>query len=113
MKVAMFALAGMPPLVGFLGKLFLFSTVIESGFLGIAIIDAINSVISLYYYLRVVVALYFKEPSIEVAVERDLDQGEITSNIFPAFAVFSATAAVVFIGIYSQPLISAVDKVFK
>lgn len=113
MAVSMFALAGMPPLIGFMGKLFLFSSVIESGYYGLAIIAAINSVISLYYYLRVIVAMYFKEADSKIAVERDLGGDEKLLNLFPQFAVFSATAAVIIIGIFSQPLLSSIDNFFK
>ncbi len=113
MAISMFSLAGFPPLIGFFGKFFLFSSIIENGFYGLAIIAALNSVVSLYYYLRVIVAMYFKESSIEVAVERDTASDEKLLDLFPAFAVFSATAALILIGLYSQPLINSIDKVFK
>ncbi len=52
--VAMFGLAGIPPTVGFAGKWFLFSAAIESGYLWLVLVGAINATISLYYYLCVV-----------------------------------------------------------
>lgn len=115
MAVSMFALAGMPPLVGFLGKVFLFSSVVESGFYGIAIIAALNSVVSLYYYLRVIVAMYFKEASIETAVQRDSHISDVEDifKFFPAIAVCGATCAVVVVGIFSQPLFGALSAVFR
>jgi NADH-quinone oxidoreductase subunit N len=67
MCIFMFSLAGIPPLVGFIGKFYIFSAAIKSGFLILAIIGMINSVISVYYYLRVTVVIYMKKPIREFA----------------------------------------------
>ena len=58
MALFMFSLAGIPPTAGFLGKFYIFSGAIEAGYVGLAILGVINSVISVYYYLRVVVWMY-------------------------------------------------------
>lgn len=65
MSVFMFSLAGIPPLVGFFGKFYVFSAAINAGYVGLAIIGVLNSVISVYYYLRVTVLMYMTEPSRE------------------------------------------------
>jgi len=62
----MFSLAGIPPTVGFMGKFYIFAAAIKEGYLGLAIIGVVNSLISAYYYLRILVALYMKEPVFEV-----------------------------------------------
>jgi len=59
----MFALSGFPPTVGFFGKFYLFSAAVKANFIWLAIIGVMNSFISVYYYLRVVKATYFEEPS--------------------------------------------------
>ncbi len=105
MTVSMFALAGMPPLVGFLGKLYLFMLAHQAGFTGIAIIAAINSVISMYYYLRVIVEMYFKEPE-EV-------EDTISFAFGPVLTVSLSTILVLAIGIYSQPLLGLVQSAFN
>ncbi len=61
----MFALAGFPPTAGFIGKFFIFSQAVESGFIWLTIIAVLNSLISVYYYLRVVVAAFFMKPDKE------------------------------------------------
>jgi NADH-quinone oxidoreductase subunit N len=61
MSLFLFSLAGIPPTAGFMGKFYIFSAAIKQGYLGLAIIGVINSVISVYYYLRVTVAMYMKE----------------------------------------------------
>jgi NADH-quinone oxidoreductase subunit N len=62
MSLFLFSLAGIPPTAGFMGKFYIFSAAIKQGYLGLAIIGVINSVISVYYYLRITVAMYMKEP---------------------------------------------------
>lgn len=61
MAVAMLSFTGVPPTLGFVGKFYLFRTVIEGGFYGLAIIGVLTSLISAYYYLRVVVIMYMQE----------------------------------------------------
>lgn len=69
MTVAMLSFIGVPPTLGFVGKFFLFRTVIEGGFIGLALIGVITSLISAYYYLRVVVTMYMQEGEPEVRRE--------------------------------------------
>lgn len=61
MTVFLFSLAGIPPTAGFIGKFYLFSAAIKSGYIGLAIIGVLNSAASCYYYLRVMVYMYMKE----------------------------------------------------
>lgn len=67
MTIFMLSLIGFPPTLGMVGKFYLFSSAIEGGFTGLAIIGVLTSVISAYYYLRVVVNMYMKEgdPTVE------------------------------------------------
>ena len=61
----MLALAGIPPTAGFFAKYYIFSAAIKSGFVGLAVIGVLNSAASVYYYLRVVIAMYMREPNEE------------------------------------------------
>jgi NADH-quinone oxidoreductase subunit N len=67
MIVFMLSLAGIPPLGGFIGKFYIFSAAIKSGYIGLAVIGVLNSVISVYYYVGVLVRMYMTEGSTEVA----------------------------------------------
>ncbi len=67
MSIFMFSLAGIPPLAGFVGKFYIFSAAIKSGYVVLAVIGVLNSVIAVYYYLRVTVAMYMKPPAREFA----------------------------------------------
>jgi len=57
----MFSMAGIPPLAGFFGKFFVFAAAIDAGLIYLAIIGAISSVISAFYYLRIIKVMYFDE----------------------------------------------------
>ncbi|HIE28621.1 TPA: NADH-quinone oxidoreductase subunit N [Candidatus Poribacteria bacterium] len=65
MSIFLFSLTGIPPFAGFFGKLWLFGAVIEAGshWYWLAIVGVINSVIALYYYVRVVKAMFLEESS--------------------------------------------------
>ncbi len=66
MAVFMLALAGMPPTAGFVGKFYLFSAAIGAGSVWLAVIGVLNSLVSVYYYLGVVVQMYMVEGTYEV-----------------------------------------------
>ncbi|MBU4224926.1 MAG: NADH-quinone oxidoreductase subunit N [Chloroflexi bacterium] len=73
MTIFMLSLTGMPPTLGLVGKFYLFRTVIEGGFIGLAVIGVLTSLISAYYYLRVVVVMYMREGEPETTGEPWLD----------------------------------------
>lgn len=58
----LFSLAGMPPTAGFVGKFYLFSAALKSGYVWLVVIGVLNSAASVYYYLRVMVYMYMKDP---------------------------------------------------
>lgn len=61
LTVLMLSLAGFPATVGFLGKFYLFRAAVHSNLIGLTVIAVLNSVVSVYYYLRPVVAMYMRE----------------------------------------------------
>jgi NADH-quinone oxidoreductase subunit N len=73
----MLSLTGMPPTLGLVGKFYLFRTAIQGGFIGLAVIGVLTSLISAYYYLRVVVMMYMREgdPATEKEPWLDLTWG--------------------------------------
>jgi NADH-quinone oxidoreductase subunit N len=62
MGVFMFALTGFPPLAGFFGKYFVFAAAVDGGLVWLAVVGVLASVVSAYYYLRVLVALWMRSP---------------------------------------------------
>ncbi len=62
MSLFMLALAGFPPTAGFVGKLLIFQAAVQGGLTWLALIAVLNSVVSVYYYARVIVFMYMREP---------------------------------------------------
>lgn len=61
MSLFMLSLAGFPPLAGFVGKFYVFRSAVLAGYVSLAIIGVLNSLLSVIYYLRVIVAMYMEE----------------------------------------------------
>ena len=70
MAIFMIALAGIPPTGGFVAKFYIFSAAIKSGFVWLAIIAVLNSVISVFYYLRIIVVMYMNDTEEDVKKEQ-------------------------------------------
>ena len=66
MSVMLLSLAGFPPTAGFVGKFYIFKAAVGAGHIWLVIIGAINTAISAFYYLRVVVTMYMREPEEEL-----------------------------------------------
>ena len=95
MLVFMLSLGGIPPTAGFMGKFWLFSAAIESGYVWLAVIGVLNSAVSLYYYIRIVVFMMLKnEPS----------GSEPRQSPALAVAMVAAVVATLLLGVYPQPL---------
>jgi NADH-quinone oxidoreductase subunit N len=62
MTIFMISLAGLPPTVGFLGKLYLFSAALDAGYTWLVVVAVLTSVVSVYYYLGVIVKMYMATP---------------------------------------------------
>jgi len=69
MTVFMLSFTGVPPTLGFVGKFYLFRVILQGGYTGLAVIGVLTSLISAYYYLRVVVMMYMREGEPEVRRE--------------------------------------------
>jgi NADH-quinone oxidoreductase subunit N len=93
MTVFMLSLTGVPPTLGFVSKFYLFRTVIEGGYIGLAVIGVLTSLVSAYYYLRVVVFMYMRE-----------GQPEIRRESWLSVTAFAAAIGTVLLAIFSTPL---------
>ena len=67
LSICMFSLAGIPPFAGFFGKYYVFISAIKAHLTWLAIVGVFSSAISLYFYLRIVVLMYFKDPTEEMS----------------------------------------------
>ncbi len=101
LAIVMFSLAGIPPFAGFFGKYYIFIAAIKAHLTWLAIAGVLSSVISVYFYIRVVVLMYFREPETEVTLER--------SNTGLAAVVISVLLVIV-IGIAPGSLIGLITS---
>jgi len=74
MAVFLLSLAGIPPMAGFFGKLYLFNAAVQAGWTWLAIVAVINSVVSAYYYLRVTVVMFMADSDEQSFVRSPLPQ---------------------------------------
>ena len=105
MTIALLSLAGIPLTAGFFAKFYIFSAAVQSGMWALLIVGVVNSGLSAYYYMRVVVTMYTridKETS-------QLPEPDIASQI----ALGVALAIILSFGIYPSPLIQLADIVTR
>lgn len=103
MAFFLLSLAGIPPTVGFLGKFFVFSAVLQSGFYVLAVIGILNSVVSLYYYFRIVSQMFFTDggqnravtagPALAITVAGTLAATILLGTLFPQLLFVSSENA--------------------
>ena len=68
MSILMLSLGGLPPFAGFIAKFYIFTAAINEGYITLVIIAVLNSAISFYYYLKIIVFMYMKEPEEEFSI---------------------------------------------
>ena len=101
LAIIMFSLAGIPPLAGFFAKYYVFIAAIKSNLTWLAILGIISSVISVYFYLRIVVLMYFKEG----------DQETIPAKSFSGIlGVIISVLLVILIGILPGSLLDLINS---
>jgi NADH-quinone oxidoreductase subunit N len=102
MTIFLLSMAGIPPLAGFMAKFYVFSAAVKSKFYWLAILGVLNSAISVYYYLRVTVLMYFRE-----------SEREITGLEFSPASVLALILAVIgtlYMGIFPANVLSFAQK---
>ena len=96
MVIFLMSLTGIPPTAGFVGKLYLFGAAINSGYIWLAVVAAVNTAVSLFYYMRVAMVMYMLESPGPVSVS--------SSRSLYAAVIFAVLGTLV-IGIYPGPFL--------
>ncbi|MCS6907260.1 MAG: hypothetical protein RML93_05185, partial [Anaerolineales bacterium] len=95
-------LVGLPPLAGFIGKFYLFAAVIKESFYYLALVGILNSVVSLYYYARIIKTMFLDSPlGTDREVSLDIHNGSL-------LALLSVVTVV--LGVYWAPVLSFADR---
>jgi NADH-quinone oxidoreductase subunit N len=110
MGVFMFGLTGFPPLAGFIGKYLVFSAAIEGGLTWLAVIGVLASIVSAYYYLRVLVAFWMRSPEDQPAQAR---QAEFPVSPLTSGVLIVCAVALLFFGLVPGTVISVTQTFFQ
>ena len=100
MASAMFSLAGLPIFAGFVTKFLLFTAAVEGGLAWLMVIAVVNSLVSLYYYLRVIREMYVGEPS---------ESARLPLPVAASVPVWLLLAGTVLVGVYPAPVMQAAE----
>lgn len=102
MAVFMLSLTGLPPTAGFFGKFYVFSAAVQQGFVGLVLIGVINTLVSAYYYLRVVMVLFLGQPSPDPGLPR--------AGLALRVPLLVASAATLLLGLAPAPWLSVARR---
>lgn len=101
LSLLMFSLSGIPPFAGFFGKYYIFMAAIKSELTSLAILGVLSSVISVYFYLRIVVLMYFKESDLELGIHKT------NSGLL---ALFISVLLIIVLGIFPGSFLSIINS---
>jgi NADH-quinone oxidoreductase subunit N len=97
-SVFLLSLAGFPPTGGFLAKFYIFSSAVKQGLTSLVIIAVLASLISVFYYLRIIIHMYMREPSLDVSIN--------TKNPAVFVVLFICLLEVIHLGIFPGSVLS-------
>jgi NADH-quinone oxidoreductase subunit N len=105
LSLFLLSLAGIPGTAGFIGKFYVFGGMVQAGLVWLAVVGVLLSAVSAYYYLRVIIYMWFKEPEVELRFRAPISGGM-------AAGLAIAAAATILIGIIPSRLWDAVVNAF-
>ena len=105
LAIFLFSLGGIPPTAGFMGKFYIFSSAIEVNLYTLTVIGVLNAVIAIYYYLRVVVTMYMKEPV--------KDFSYVLRKPLMALSLSISIVGIIYLGIFPQSFINLLNNVLR
>ena len=101
--LCLFSLAGLPPTGGFIGKFVLFQATLQAGFLILAIVGILSAILSIFFYLKVIVALYMRPEEPVTATPN--------TGFFGNLASVTVLALILFLGILPASLLAAIERI--
>ena len=104
LSICLISLAGLPPTAGFIGKFGIFFSAMSAGYVWLSIIGILTAIISVYYYLRVVVFMYMREEEKQAPTD-----AAFPALDFPAgFALAALSVIVIYLGIFPGKLLDLI-----
>ena len=105
MAIFLLSFTGVPPLVGFVGKFYVFTAALQAGLVWLVVIAVLNAVMAAYYYIYVIVAMYMQEGGVPVS------RMSLRPGLVATIAI--AVIGTVLVGIYPQPYMAAAATAFN
>jgi NADH-quinone oxidoreductase subunit N len=102
MTIFLLSLTGIPPLAGFTGKFYIFSDAVKNRFYWLAVVGVLNSAVAAYYYLRVLMYMYFKEPAREI--------GKVDMSPLYVVVMLACVAALFYLGIFPRDVVMLAQR---
>lgn len=102
MSIFLLSLTGIPPLAGFMGKFYVFSAAVKNHFYWLAIIGMLNSAVAAFYYLRVLMYMYFRDPM------KDIGRVDMAAGYIVVMLI--SVAALLYIGIFPREFLLLAEK---
>ena len=95
------SLAGIPPTAGFIGKFYVFMAAVEAGLTWLAVVALIFAAVSAYYYMRVVMLMYMREPDASI-----VEPPHLVASPALSIVLACAVAGVIIFGLFPNPVVS-------
>jgi NADH-quinone oxidoreductase subunit N len=105
MTIFLVSLIGLPPMVGFIGKLYLFAAVVKQQFYFLATVGVLNSVVSAFYYFRIIRTMFLDQPI--------GDEKPVTVSWQNGALLYTLSIATIVLGIYWEPVANLADRSMK
>ncbi len=102
MLLFLLSLGGIPPTVGFMGKLYLFAAAVQAGHVWLVVVAVIMSAVSLYYYFRIAMQMYLREGE-------GAEPAALVSAPWTERAIVLCSLAVILVGVYPAPVLAAAE----
>jgi NADH-quinone oxidoreductase subunit N len=102
MTVFLVSLIGLPPMAGFVGKLYLFAAVIKQQFYFLATVGVLNSVVSAFYYFRIIRTMFLDQP--------EEGQGPVAVTLHNGALLYTLSLATIVLGLYWEPVFGLADR---
>jgi NADH-quinone oxidoreductase subunit N len=102
-SIFLFSLVGLPPLAGFIGKFYLFAALVDQGMMPLAVIGVLNSVVSLWYYAKIVREMFLRDP---------VKTAPIPTNLGAKLFLLALVIPILVMGVYWTPVIAVAGQAF-
>jgi NADH-quinone oxidoreductase subunit N len=102
MAILMLSLTGIPPTVGFFAKLYVLLAAVDANLEWLAVVIVLNAALAAFYYLRVVVYMYMRDP--------EADPAPLESSPFGSIALLISVVGVLVLGLFPDPILTLLEE---